>query len=94
MSPMATQVATLVGKEVRTLEGHRGAVRGLALSRDARRVYSGSEDGTVKAWDLETGVEFGALPNVGKVQSLALSVDDTRVYVGGANGSIKLWVAR
>ena len=41
------------GKEIRTLNGHRGAVRCLALSPDGKRLYSGSLDNTIRVWDLE-----------------------------------------
>jgi WD40 repeat protein len=42
------------GQEVRTLAGHSGSVRGVALSADGRRAVSASADNTLKVWDAET----------------------------------------
>jgi WD40 repeat protein len=40
------------GKELRSLQGHRGFVSALAFSRDGARLASGSQDCTVLVWDL------------------------------------------
>jgi len=53
----AGQMRTLGEQEVRTLTGQLNAVRALAVSPDAKRVVSGSEDGTVKIWDVATGAK-------------------------------------
>ena len=34
------------------LEGHSGNVTAVGFQKDSRWLYSGSEDGTVKIWDL------------------------------------------
>ena len=45
------------GWQVRTLAGHPGYVRSVAISADGKRVVGGSQDETVKIWDVETGAE-------------------------------------
>ena len=42
---------------MRTLTGHSHGVTSVAISADGKRVVSGSPDGTVKIWDVETGAE-------------------------------------
>ncbi len=38
-----------------TLEGHIGSVRAVAVLPDGKRAVSGSDDNTLKVWDLEGG---------------------------------------
>jgi WD40 repeat protein len=40
---------------VRTMEGHSGRVRTVAVSSDGCFAYSGSDDKTVKQWELPGG---------------------------------------
>jgi WD40 repeat protein len=40
---------------VRTLKGHTKTVRSVAFSPDGRLLASGSDDGTVKLWEVATG---------------------------------------
>ena len=46
-----------LGLQVRTLSGHLQGVRSVAFSPDGTRIISGSDDGFVKIWDANTGVE-------------------------------------
>jgi len=46
--------------QVHTLRGHTGAVYAVAISRDGKRIVSGSEDNLVKIWDATTGAEVSS----------------------------------
>ncbi|MGQ0554213.1 MAG: WD40 repeat domain-containing serine/threonine-protein kinase [Planctomycetota bacterium] len=46
------------GKVLQRLAAHQGAITGLAVSADGRRAATASVDGTVRAWDLRTGVDL------------------------------------
>ena len=75
---------------VRTLSGHGGGVNALALTGDGR-VVSGSSDGTVKVWDLNSGQEERTLSgHGGGVKALALT-GDGRVVSGSSDGTVKVW---
>jgi WD40 repeat protein len=41
--------------------GHNDRVRSVAISPDGRYALSGSEDNTLKLWDIETGAEIRTL---------------------------------
>ena len=49
----------LFGKFIQRLgmKGHSLSVISVAWSADGRRVVSGSDDNTIRIWDVETGVE-------------------------------------
>ncbi len=75
---------------VRTLSGHGGWVRALAVTRDGR-VVSGSYDRTVKVWGLNSGQEQRTLLGHGDwVWALALT-GDGRVGSGSNDGTVKVW---
>jgi WD40 repeat protein len=43
------------GKRVQTLKGHASLIKGVEYSDDSKFLYSWSEDGTCKKWNLKTG---------------------------------------
>jgi WD40 repeat protein len=43
------------GRPLATLQGHTGVVLAVALSADGGLVVSGSNDGTIKLWDPNSG---------------------------------------
>jgi WD40 repeat protein len=82
----------LARKEPRLLPGHTSWVTCLALSPDGMRLYSGSEDKTIKVWDQETGKETLTLRgHTFGVTSLALSPDGKRLFSGSYDKTIKVW---
>ena len=76
---------------VRTLKGHAGGVRTVVLSADKRLVVSGSADGTLKVWDLESGQELRTLHgHAGVVWAVALSADGRRAVSGASDKTLKV----
>lgn len=80
-----------------TLAGHSLDVRSLAITPDSRTLASGSLDGTIKIWNLQTGQIIRTLTAHSEAQELVASVaisSDGKTLVSGSNsygGTIKIW---
>jgi WD40 repeat protein/serine/threonine protein kinase len=74
------------------MAGHDGAVRSVAFSPNDKLVVSGSEDNSLRVWDVATGGAFKALRGHGGiVRSCVFSPDGQLVLSGGDDESIRLW---
>jgi WD40 repeat protein len=81
-----------VEDEVRMFKGHEGGVTCVAWSTKDRRVFTGGNDGTIRVWDAETGVEQHRFPgHNGGVLSLAVSPDGRRLLSGGRDSALRVW---
>ncbi|KZO92972.1 hypothetical protein CALVIDRAFT_285545 [Calocera viscosa TUFC12733] len=77
----------------RTIHGHNKSIRCIAVSPDGRWIASGSEDQTIRIWDIETGAAIGE-PLVGHedwVMTVAFSPDGMRVASGSGDKTIRMW---
>ncbi|MBD2125718.1 serine/threonine protein kinase [Microcoleus sp. ZQ-A2] len=77
---------------VYTLQGHTQPVRSLAITPDGEILISGSDDNTIKLWQLATGEELGTLRGHSKtVSAIAMSADGEILASGSEDKTIKLW---
>lgn len=79
-------------KEVRTFQGHGGAVYGLAFTGDGKTIVSASADQTLRSWDVAGGGQkhqFGG--HQGPIYGLARSPDSALVVSASGDKSIRLW---
>ncbi|MEH1882457.1 WD40 repeat domain-containing protein, partial [Nostoc sp.] len=59
--PITASLPTPGGNLLRTLTGHNNSVLAVAIAPDGKTAVSGSDDDTLKVWDLQTGKEISTL---------------------------------
>jgi len=76
----------------RALKGHSHFVQDVVISSDGQFCLSGSWDGTLRLWDLNTGTTTRRFVGHTKdVLSVAFSVDNRQIVSGSRDKTIKLW---
>jgi len=80
------------GQPLRALRGHSHFVQDVVISSDGQFALSGSWDGTLRLWDLNTGSTTRRFVGHTKdVLSVAFSVDNRQIVSGSRDKTIKLW---
>ncbi|MCW5910405.1 MAG: caspase family protein [Cyclobacteriaceae bacterium] len=79
-------------KTVRTFEGHTDVVASLASSKDGKRLLSASWDGSIRLWDIATGLAEKKLSgHQGAVHVALFNHTETGIYSAGADRIIRYW---
>jgi WD40 repeat protein len=65
----------------------------VAFSRDGKTLASGSEDDTVRLWDVATGQQIGdpLSADTGTVWSVVFSPDGKTLASGSGDHTVRLW---
>lgn len=80
------------GAACRVLHGHSGAVYGVDASPDGQVIYSGSADGTVRAWGFEAGAALAAFKgHMFPVWHVAACPAGVYVASASADSTARLW---
>jgi WD40 repeat protein len=75
--------------------GHKNLVSSVRFSPDGCRLVSGSWDGTVRVWDVQTGAELLCLRgHEHAVTCVSFSADGHRLVSGSGDNTLRLWEAR
>eukprot|EP00123_Amoebidium_parasiticum_P001387 comp12457_c0_seq1/m.7392 comp12457_c0_seq1/g.7392 ORF comp12457_c0_seq1/g.7392 comp12457_c0_seq1/m.7392 type:complete len:319 (-) comp12457_c0_seq1:84-1040(-) len=74
--------------------GHTANVTGLGFQSDYKWMYTGSEDGTVKIWDLRVKGCQREYDHRGMVETVDLHPNEVELFSGDQNGRIRLWDLR
>ncbi|KAL6057847.1 Scytalone dehydratase [Balamuthia mandrillaris] len=72
---------------IATLHGHQQGVR--ALQFDSQMLATGSNDYTVKLWDMNTFTEFATLK--GRNMIWCLQFDESKILTGGKEVTLEIW---
>jgi WD40 repeat protein len=81
---------------LRAFGGPMNQVTCVAFTPSGQRLYSSSEDGLVRVWEVRTGEQVGQLAgHAGAVKAVAVSPEGGLVVTAGkADGTIRIWSAR
>lgn len=80
------------GKAAKRLVGHAHYVSDVALSLDGSHALSGSWDGTLRLWALETGkTVFRFIGHTKDVLSVAFSTCNSKIVSGSRDKTCKIW---
>ncbi|CAN5384927.1 hypothetical protein BH10BAC4_BH10BAC4_01710 [soil metagenome] len=76
---------------VRDFIGHQELITSLHLNNDQNTILSSSEDGSIRLWDINTGLLKNKFKTPGGVHMAIFSNDGRFVYSGGSDRIIRVW---
>ncbi|KAB8318151.1 hypothetical protein SD81_021000, partial [Tolypothrix campylonemoides VB511288] len=80
------------GALVRTLSSHSYSVYAVTVTLDGKYVISGSDDETLKVWNLQSGQEkFTLSGHTNSVNAVAVTSDSKYVISGSSDQTLKVW---
>ncbi|MXV78148.1 WD40 repeat domain-containing protein [Candidatus Poribacteria bacterium] len=82
---------TQTGQQKFILKEHKGRITRTLFAPDGKKLVSGSADGTMRFWDLETGELITTLEEYDPNSPIAFSPDGQTFASGGENAKILLW---
>lgn len=75
-------------------QAHTDIVVSIAFSPDERTLASGSLDGSIKLWDVESGALLWTVGPINGLLSLAFAPDGRTLASGGNETTVRLWDAK
>ena len=81
----------VTGIQMSVLSGHTQLVRALTFSLDGTSLVSGSDDMTIKLWDIQTGGVIKSPQVTGFPIQVSISMDNAMMACLYQNGIIELW---
>ncbi len=88
LRPIAPTLTLPGGHLIRNLVGHTDIVMAVAIDAQGRRSVSGSDDRTVRVWDLSTGVCIATFTADAEIWSCAITPDGRTIAAGDQLGRV------
>jgi hypothetical protein len=91
--PAAVTEETRAIRPCHKFQGHTGVVAGVIHMPGGHRMTTSSSDGSLRAWDLQSGKQIGNdwRDGGGAVYVIGLSPDGKKVASGSGDGAVRLW---
>ncbi|MCP3995785.1 MAG: DUF4365 domain-containing protein [bacterium] len=91
-SAVAEEPSELLAVLERKIEGHGDWIRSVKVSPDSTWAVSGSNDRSIKIWNLETGAcQVITRRHSDKVRSVTITPDGTRILSAGKDRTVRIW---
>ena len=74
-------------------QAHTDTIRALAFAPDGRTLATGSWDGSIKVWDIESGALLWTSWYRDNIECLAFSPNGRTLASGGGDGTVQFWDA-
>ncbi|KAJ3186446.1 hypothetical protein HDU85_007265 [Gaertneriomyces sp. JEL0708] len=85
--PLPTAAPTLT----RTFHSHNSMVNSVVVSPDGKHLFSGSNDMTIKQWDLSSGALLRAFTGSDWVRTVVVSPDSKNLFSDGNGNTLTQW---
>ncbi len=77
-----------------SLRGHEDRVRSVSFSTNGTKLASGSDDGTIRLWDVESGHCLGISPRISSwIISMSFACSGKRIVSASPDGKVRIWDA-
>jgi len=92
---VSIRIWDLAGTEIRRLSGHTGAIRSLCFNAEGNRLFSASDDKTIRVWDLLSFKEVQRFTrHTSGVTAIALIPGEDVLVSGGRDQTLRVWDLR
>jgi WD40 repeat protein/serine/threonine protein kinase len=92
LRPLTPSLTPPGGPLIRTFKGHTSWVHAVALTSDGRFAISGSWDGTLRMWNLQSGESVRTLKgHTDWVNAVAVTPDGARAISASSDRTLRVW---
>jgi WD40 repeat protein/serine/threonine protein kinase len=92
LRPLTPSLTPPGGPLIRTFEGHTSWVHAVALTADGRFAISGSWDGTLRMWNLQSGESVRTLEgHAGRVNAVTVIPSRARAVSASSDRTLRVW---